>query len=219
MNNDVIDIFLRLYPKRRKYDSNTPTQIPQSNCSPITLEPSSSRPGAVAWGAKFFRFFRLAFFTFVYIINPILPLFLLWRAGWIRYSVRNVLHPITPETAFYPPLQNMTYLMELARIRNNTELFKTKFWTEYRSVPDNSKDMQYLISTLFEQEAHLWDNDTWSFGQVLSLSLWFSAFLELLYMLIGSFWLSPYCVSRQYPILSTNFNKQKWVPQVVSQPD
>ncbi|KAI5784355.1 hypothetical protein FPQ18DRAFT_395481 [Pyronema domesticum] len=79
----------------------------------------------------------------------------------------------------------MTYLMELARIRNNTELFKTKFWTEYRSVPDNSKDMQYLISTLFEQEAHLWDNDTWSFGQVLSLSLWFSAFLELLYMLIA----------------------------------
>lgn len=31
-----------------------------------------------------------------------------------------------------------------------------------------------------------WDNDDWSFGQILTLSLWFPALLEMLYILIGN---------------------------------
>jgi hypothetical protein len=33
-------------------------------------------------------------------------------------------------------------------------------------------------------EAKNWDNDDWSFGQILTLSLWFPALLEMLYILI-----------------------------------
>ncbi|CCX05574.1 Similar to hypothetical protein CH063_03406 [Colletotrichum higginsianum]; acc. no. CCF44711 [Pyronema omphalodes CBS 100304] len=33
------------------------------------------------------------------------------------------------------------------------------------------------------EEAKNWDNDDWSFGQVLTMSLWFPAFLEMVYVL------------------------------------
>jgi hypothetical protein len=37
----------------------------------------------------------------------------------------------------------------------------------------------------FKQEERSWDNDDWNFGQLLALSLWFPALLELVYILIG----------------------------------
>jgi hypothetical protein len=34
-----------------------------------------------------------------------------------------------------------------------------------------------------------WDNDNWSFGQVLTIGLWFPAFLEFVYVLISKLYL------------------------------
>jgi hypothetical protein len=40
---------------------------------------------------------------------------------------------------------------------------------------------------VLKAESEKWDNDNWSFGQVLTLSLWFPALLEMIYVLISRY--------------------------------
>ncbi|KAI5812809.1 hypothetical protein BZA77DRAFT_346833 [Pyronema omphalodes] len=100
---------------------------------------------------KSFRIvFRIlwAIYTFIYIWNQVLPLYLLLRVRWMRRHVHSILRYPEPSGIIVPAFGEQKY-----------------------------KD-------ILTAEASKWDNDEWSFGQVLTLSLWFPALLEMIYVLI-----------------------------------
>lgn len=144
-----------------------------------------SRPTDL-WSKRIPRYSRKLLFALVYIINPILPLLLLIRVGWIRGHIRAILHAPTPENTFYPLIQNVTYLREIVSKPDFPEFIAETHWATLEYNSDwYREDWDYPIANVFTTESDLWDGDKWSFGQILSLSLWFPAFLELFYILIG----------------------------------
>jgi hypothetical protein len=55
--------------------------------------------------------------------------------------------------------------------------------------PDHPSDILYPgfenFRDVLKAESRKWDNDTWSVGQIVTLSLWFPALLEMVYIFFG----------------------------------
>jgi hypothetical protein len=96
-------------------------------------------------------------------------MYLLWRVEWIRAHGRTSL--LIPEMSLvvYPPLLD--------------QLNSTNTPKDYFINADGNPTPTLRRTLMKDQQA--WGNDTWSFGQILSLSIWLPAVIELVYILVG----------------------------------